>query len=272
MPAHELSPAALAFDGMAERFDSRFTPWLSVAAQRRAVRAALAEAFVGGSRLLELGGGTGDDALWLAEHGRTVVTTDPAPSMVRLAAAKLAPHFGCRAEVVPAEALEAHAPSLRRPDEASFDGAFSNFAGLNCVSDLGPVARGLAGLVRPGGSVLLVLFGIVCPGEMIVEAMRRRPRNMLRRFARGDVPARLGGQDFTVRYHRARAIARAMAPWFAYEGRQGIGIAVPPSAAEPDISRHPRLLAGLEAFDRAVAAPLAMFGDHILYRFVRRDE
>ena len=29
------SPAAAAFDAIAERFDERFTPWLSVAAQRR---------------------------------------------------------------------------------------------------------------------------------------------------------------------------------------------------------------------------------------------
>ena len=36
------SAAAAAFDAIAERFDERFTPWLSVAAQRRAVRAALA--------------------------------------------------------------------------------------------------------------------------------------------------------------------------------------------------------------------------------------
>ena len=34
-----LSPAAEAFDAIAEAFDDRFGSWLSVAAQRRAVRA-----------------------------------------------------------------------------------------------------------------------------------------------------------------------------------------------------------------------------------------
>ena len=38
----ELLPAGAAFDAIADAFDSRFDPWLSVAAQRRAVRAGIA--------------------------------------------------------------------------------------------------------------------------------------------------------------------------------------------------------------------------------------
>jgi hypothetical protein len=94
---------------------------------------------------------------------------------------------------------------------------------------------------------------------------------MFRRLARGEVTARLSGRAFSVRYHRRRKIVRAMAPWFDYEGRQGIGVLVPPSAAEPWISRHPRLLGALATGDRALAGPLAVLGDHILYRFVRTD-
>ena len=51
-----------------------------------------------------------------------------------------------------------------------------------------------------------------------------------------------------------------------------IGLFVPPSAAEPWISRHPRLLGLLEALDRGLSRPLAMLGDHVLYRFVRTEE
>jgi len=150
-----------------------------------------------------------------------------------------------------------------------FDGAFSNFAALNCVADLAPVGKALAQLVRPGGQVLLVLFGWCCPGEMICEAIRGRFRNVFRRFARGDVPASLGGRHFTVRYHRQRDICRAMAPWFRPLGAKAVGLFVPPSAAEPWISRHPRFLAVMEALDRISARPCASLGDHVLYRFER---
>ena len=52
-----LRPAAFAFDAIAPVFDSRFGDWRSVAAQRRAVRAALLRAFPRRGHILELGGG-----------------------------------------------------------------------------------------------------------------------------------------------------------------------------------------------------------------------
>lgn len=263
----DVPPAAMAFDAIADQFDARFGPWRSVAAQRRAVRQALADAFPRGSRLIEIGGGTGDDARWMVERGREVLMTDAAPAMVRIAEAKFAGRQGLSASCVAAERL----PAFAEQGIGRFDGAWSNFAGLNCVADLAPVALGLARLVRPGGAALLVLFGTYCPGEMLVEAARGRPRNMVRRFKRGAAPARLGGRSFAVRYHRATDIARAMAPWFTLRERRGIGVFVPPSAAEPWISRHPHLLGGLEGLDRLLARPLAALGDHVLYHFERRD-
>jgi SAM-dependent methyltransferase len=280
-----LPPAAAAFDAVAERFDARYGAWLSVAAQRRAVRAALAEAFPLWSRVLEIGGGTGEDACWLTERGRDVLLTDPSPAMVRLASEKLraarerrdsrdgasdvidaegVAAVGCAAEDL--ETLVA-SPAVQR--RLPFDGAFSNFAGLNCVSDLAPVGRALGQLVRPGGRVLLVLFGACSPGEWVVQLARGDWRGAARRFSTGDVHARLGGRDFTVRYHRARDIRRALHPWFTLRRRLGIGLFVPPSAAEPAISRHPRALAWLERADRIVSRPLAALGDHVLYDFIR---
>lgn len=263
----ELPPAALAFDTIADGFDDRFGAWLSVAAQRRTVRRALADAFPVGARLLEIGGGTGEDALWLVERGREVVLTDASPAMARVAAAKLADHPGASVQVAPAEALDGLANALTGP--RLFDGAYSNFAALNCVGDLAGFGRGLARALRPGAPALLVLFGIVCPGEMLVEGLRGRPGNMFRRFARGDVAARLGGRTFTVRYHRPADIKRVLSPWFEPAGRRGVGVFVPPSAAEPWISRRPKLLNGLEAHDRVLSRPLADLGDHVLHAFVR---
>ncbi|MDB4948430.1 MAG: class SAM-dependent methyltransferase [Gemmatimonadetes bacterium] len=270
MAVRTLPAAALAFDAVADAFDTRFGAWLSVAAQRRAVRAALAEAFPAGSHVLEVGGGTGEDARWLAERGRRVLLTDASPAMVRIAAEKLA-SVDATAVVAPAEELELLAEAREAAGEAAFDGAFSNFAALNCVPDLAPVARGLARLVRPGGQALLVVFGTLCPGEVVVETLRGRRRSAFRRLARGDVPARLGGREFVVRYHRAADIEGAMRPWFRLVRRVGIGIFVPPSAAEPWISSRPRLLAALESIDRAVSRPLARLGDHVLYQFERTD-
>jgi SAM-dependent methyltransferase len=263
-----MRPAAQAFDAIAPVFDHRFGAWLSVMAQRRAVRAALLKEFPERGHILELGGGTGEDATFLAETGYDILLTDPSPTMVELAKAKLSP-FGSQAQLSAAEELEDFADRHLSGGGELFDGAFSNFAPLNCVVDLGPVARGLAKLLKPGASAMLVLFGTFCGGEMLTEVLHGRPNQALRRLKRGQIPARLSKREFPVVYHRRAALARSFAPWFVLEKRIGIGVTVPPSAAEPWISKQPRLLAAMEAVDRVISRPLAMLGDHVLYQFRR---
>jgi SAM-dependent methyltransferase len=263
-----LRPAALAFDAIAPTFDERFGVWSSVAAQRRAVRTALLRAFPVEGHILEVGGGTGEDATFLAERGFDMLLTDPSPSMVAQAKAKLAP-LGGRAEIGSGEEMGEFAERHLSAGGAMFDGAFSNFAPLNCVEDLSEVARGLARLLKQDAPAILVLFGTFCPGEMVTEVLRGRPHLALRRCKRGVASARLAAREFHIVYHRRREILRAFAPWFALEKRLGIGVMVPPSAAEPWISQRPRLLTAMEALDHVLARPLARLGDHVLYQFRR---
>ena len=266
-----MRPAVAAFDAIAPNFDQRFGAWSSVAAQRRAVREALLREFPKSGHILELGGGTGEDAAFLAEAGYEVFLTDPSPAMVELAKAKLSP-FGARAEVATGEDLEDFAARHLSAGGRLFDGAFSNFAPLNCVVDLGPVACGLAQLLRPGAPAMLVVFGTFCPGEMLTEVLRKRPGQVMRRWKRGLISARLAKREFAIVYHRRAELMRAFAPWFVLEKRLGIGVTVPPSAAEPWISHQPRLLGAMEALDRMLSRPLAFLGDHVLYQFRRTTE
>jgi SAM-dependent methyltransferase len=266
-----MRPAVAAFDAIAPVFDKRFGAWLSVAAQRRAVREALLREFPNPGHILELGGGTGEDAAFLAAAGYEVFLTDPSPTMVALAKAKLSP-LGAQAEIATGEELEDFAARHLSTGGRLFDGAFSNFAPLNCVVDLAPVARGLAQLLKPGAPAMLVLFGTFCPGEMLTEILHMRPRQALRRSRRGPFPARLAMREFPIVYHRRAALMRAFAPWFVLEKRLGIGVTVPPSAAEPWISHQPRLLGVMKTLDRVLSHPLALFGDHVLYQFRRTAE
>lgn len=270
MTSPSLRPAALAFDTIAPVFDSRFGSWSSVAAQRRAVRDALLQQFPREGNILELGGGTGEDAAFLAGKGFEVLLTDPSPAMVDISREKLAP-LGSAAEISAGEEMEDFAARYCAAGRPLFDGVFSNFAPLNCVVDLRPVARGLARLLKPGSPAMLVLFGTYCPVEVIVQTLRGRPDQALRRCKRGIVSARLAKREFQVVYHRRSKLVRAFDPWFVLEKRIGIGVTVPPSAAEPWISRHLGLLAAMERMDRTLSRPLAALGDHVLYQFRRTD-
>jgi SAM-dependent methyltransferase len=266
-----LPPAVRAFDALAGAFDERFGSWKSVAAQRRAVRRALLEVFPEGVSLIELGGGTGEDALFLARHGRRVLVTDGAPRMTARTNEKARADSLdglVTAERVSLEELDAWAHLY---EGAPFDGAFSNFASLNCIADRRPVAQGLARLLPQGRRALLVVFGPCCPGEMLVLLARGKGRAAFRRFATGPAPARIGDTTFTVTYPAPRTLAREFAPWFRLKSTLGVGVFVPPSSAEPAVSLYPRLLGALEALDRLFGKPLAPLGDHVLCDFERTD-
>jgi SAM-dependent methyltransferase len=266
-----LPPAVRAFDETAPRFDERFAGWTSVAAQRAAVRRYLVRIFPAGVRLLELGGGTGEDAVYLLERGYQVTLTDGSPTMVELATAKIraAGFPDARVERL---VLEDMAAFERRSARAPFDGVYSNFASLNCVRDLSVLGPSLARLVRRGGACAFVMFGPWSVGEIVVELARGRPRAAFRRVRRGAAPAKLGGEHFEVWYPRPRRVARALEPWFRLRAMRGVGIFVPPSAAEPWISRFPRIVSFLAGADRIASAPLALLADHVLLHIERTAE
>lgn len=269
------TPAAVqAFDALAPRFDERFGPWKSVAAQRAAVRRQLLDRFPPGASLLELGGGTGEDALYLAAHGRRVHLTDGSPSMIGCAGEKVRRNAAEGMVTVERLALEELASLADRRDAAGeprFAGCYSNFAAFNCIEDLRAPARALSRLLVPGGAALLVVFGPFSPGEIVTLVVRGDPKGAFRRLSRRRVPARVGGHSFTVTYHTPGAVARVFAPWFCLTRTVGIGVFVPPSSAEPWISRRPRLLSILERLDASAAETLALLGDHILLTLERTE-
>lgn len=263
-----------AFDAAAGRFDERFGHWQSVAAQRRAVREYLLNVFPSNASLLELGAGTGEDALCLLARGNRIVVTDGAPAMVARAAAKMRGagyHERAAVEQLVLEDVGVFAARRRAASAAPFDGVYSNFGALNCLADPTLLAAPLAALVRPRAPCVFVVFGPFSPGELVLQLFRGDLRAAVRRLRRGAVPAAIGGLEFTVWYRTPAAWTRAFAPWFHIRHVRGIGILVPPSAAEPGISRFPSLIRALEAADRWLAAPLALLGDQVLLHFERTD-
>jgi hypothetical protein len=72
-------------------------------------------------------------------------------------------------------------------------------------------------------------------------------------------------------YPTPRSVARSLSPYFRLRSVRGIGILVPPSAAEPWISRFPRAVELLAGADRVLTAPFALAADHVLLHLERTD-
>ena len=85
-----ISASAAAFDAIASRYDDLFSAAANplIAMMRQRVFRAVDRHFPSPATLLEIGCGTGEDALSLVERGHRVIACDPAPSMITAARSK----------------------------------------------------------------------------------------------------------------------------------------------------------------------------------------
>ena len=259
--------SAKAFDRVAGSYDELFTRSAIGQAQRKQVWQRLLQAFAPSERIIELNCGTGEDARFLAQRGRSIVACDASAAMIEVAIART------KLETTGADITFRRLANEELgilPRQEQFDGAYSNFSGLNCAADLEPVARNLASLVRPGGRVLLCLWSRVCAWEIVWYLLHGQSNKAFRRFS-GRATARVGELTITVSYPTVRDVQRVFAPWFALERRRAIGLFVPPTYAEEWARKHETTLRNLERLDGIFAKRpiLRDVGDHVLLEFTR---
>ena len=260
------------FDDLAAEYDRRFTHTELGRRYRGAVWRWLDRAFHRGDRVLELNCGTGEDAVHLARKGVLVHATDRSQAMLDETRRKVSEAGVGGLVTLERVSLTADAtprvPTLDRyMPEAVFDGAVSSFGGLNLVADVGPVATGLARILRPGARVVLSVMGPLVPWEWGWYLARLRPRDAFRRVRSGGAPWR-GRRVF---YPSVAALRRAFGSKFECRGVGAIGVFLPPPYASAWAARHPALVARLDAVERRCERwwPLSRLADHYIMEFER---
>lgn len=264
---NSILPAA-PFDAIAESYDEVFSDSPIGRSQRAAAWSEIDRVFHPGQRVLEINCGTGIDAIHMASRGIRVVGCDSAPAMVAIAQKRAA---GLRD-------LDLRFQSLRTEDidriepVGPYDGVLSNFSGLNCVSDLQPIARSLFKLIRPGGRLVLCVFGRFCLWEVLWYTFSDKPEKALRRFRRNGVTSNLApGVSVTVHYWSVKSLKEVFAPHFRLERRRGIGVVSPPSYAGSVAVRFPRFFNAATKVDRIAGncPGIRAIADHVVLTFER---
>jgi SAM-dependent methyltransferase len=227
----------------------------------------LIQTFQSGDHILELNCGTGEDALFLARNSISVTACDASEQMIKIASNRLrkeAPGASIEFSLLPIERLR----ELR--SVATFDGAFSNFSGLNCVPDLKQAGEDLAALLPSNASLLICLSTRFCVWEIIWFLLHGKFQKAFRRCP-GRATAKVGEFAMDVYYPTVRELQNLFSPFFVLRSCKGIGVTVPPSYVETWIRRHPKLLNLLRAIDTAVSTfpGFRVLGDHMLLHFER---
>jgi SAM-dependent methyltransferase len=221
------------------------------------------------SRLIDIGCGTGLDAIRMARLGHQVTATDWSPKMAQRTSERASSErLTDRVQVLPMGAHELH----RLDGRGVYDGAYSNLGPLNCVPDLGEVARECARLLRPDGALVFTVIGRICPWEIAHYVRRRQWARAKVRFARSSVPVGMNKHTVWTRYYGPREFYRAFEEHFSLAHYRGLCVFAPPPYLTWIRERHSRRYQWLWHIDRRVAGwpVLREFGDHFLMVMTRR--
>jgi ubiquinone/menaquinone biosynthesis C-methylase UbiE len=258
-----------AFDAVAPEYDAAYGPtgnalmaWL-----RQENLTLLKQIFPPESQLLEIGCGTGDEALHLASAGRTILATDISSKMASQTMTK-AVDAGLGGSLS-ALALPAGQISALHP-RTPFDGAYASFGALNCEPDLKCLATGLSRLLPTGGFFVCSIMARWCPFEIVWYLLHGRPRTALRRLRRGWQTASVAGENHVcakvqVRYLSANDLVRAFAPDFDLKQAFALPLLLPPPYLDDLFRRRRAFFARLEPWERRLRGrwPWRNAGDHL---------
>jgi ubiquinone/menaquinone biosynthesis C-methylase UbiE len=258
--------AAEAFSRQAPVFDQLFGRDTLIRYKRERVRNHILS-LDPGKRMLEINFGSGEDACYFASRGFSVHATDISEGMLRVLAEKAGNiHSGISFELCSYTSLD------RLMDKGPFDAVYSNFGGLNCTRDIGKVLGHFPSLIKPGGTVTLVVISPFCFWELML-VFRGRFRTALRRlFSSKGRRAFVEGKEFRCWYHWPGAIRKEMKKDFDFIGMEGLCTLVPPSYMEGFADRHPGLFRWLSRKENSLKSrwPWKAMGDYYIISFRRK--
>jgi ubiquinone/menaquinone biosynthesis C-methylase UbiE len=257
----DLATIADAFARTAAKYDAFAGDHPHLSRMRERVYASFQRHVAAGARVLELNAGTGTDAVALAARGYRVHATDIARGMLSRVHDKVAAYeLHDRVSVQRLSFLD-----LGRVRDAPYQAVFSNLGGLNCVADLRPVARGLDGVLAPGGIAVLVVMPPICLWELGL-VFTGQFRLATRRLRRGGTRAHLEGREFHVHYFTPRQVIEAFGSGYQALGVEGLSVFTPTAESRNLAKRHRSVYRLLARLDDSLAThrPFSAWGDFFI--------
>lgn len=234
--------AATAFSRQAPLFDQLYSSDAIIRYKRQRVRTLMENFLTPGAQILELNAGTGEDAIYFAQRGYRVHATDISEGMQEILRNKVA-ELQLQNEIT--QEICSYTELERLQQQGPYDHVFSNFAGLNCTDKLDKVLESFNYLVKPGGTVTLVVLPKFCLWEFLL-LFRGLFKTAFRRFAgKKGAKAHIEGQHFRCWYYNPSFIRKKLKSTFDVMALEGLCTVVPPSYIENFALKHPGLFRSL---------------------------
>jgi SAM-dependent methyltransferase len=221
--------------------------------------------------VLEIGAGTGAEAVLIARRVARVVATDISPAMVdllrRKAAARRMSEKMDAVRVAAADIGEVRKmlPGGRVRVAYSFNGA------LNCEPKLPDFEAELASIVVPGGYFVCSIRNTLCLAEILTYAAILRYSGMVKR-KKQPMMVSVGGADIPSTYYSVDRFLGFFRRDFDVQSIMGLPVLLPPAYLNDYYVRARRVLRLLEGADKALggAFPFNRLGDQSLFVLRRK--
>jgi ubiquinone/menaquinone biosynthesis C-methylase UbiE len=255
--------ASEAFTRQSIVFDEIYAENEIIAYKRHRTRNALEKYLSPKSKILELNAGTGQDAVYFAQKGHHVHSTDISEGMLAQLKQKvvsLGLSDSISFEEISFEKLE----DLQK--KGQFDAIFSNFGGLNCTNQLDKVLSQFSHLLNPEGIVTLVIMPHFCLWEFWTVFKGNFKLAFRRFFSKNGAKAHLEGVHFLCWYYQPSYITRYLKNDFDVLNIEGLCTLVPPSYMETFPNRFPRIFAFLQKAEDKLKSvfPFKYIGDYFI--------
>ena len=229
--------AESAFSTQSVIFDELYSGNTIINYKRERVRSHVLKLLQPGSLILELNSGTGEDTLFFAHKGHKVHATDISEGMQNELKRKVA-LSGLESRI--STEICSYTRLFQLENSGPYDHIFSNFAGLNCTDELDKVLASFNDLLKPGGTVTLVILPEFCMWETLL-VFKGKFRTAFRRFfSSNGAKAHIEGVYFKCWYYNPSFVIKKLKDKFNLVGLEGLCTIVPPSYIEGFAEKHPK--------------------------------
>ena len=258
--------ASEAFSKQAPVFDQLYGSNSIIAYKRQRVREHILKYAQPGESMLELNCGTGEDALFFAQNGFTIHATDISEEMLSMLNQKV--KASGLEEMISTESCS-FSELVTLNNQGPFDVVYSNFGGLNCTSELDKVLFQVKPLIKPGGTITLVIISKFCLWETLLIFKGKFKTAFRRFFSKRGRKAHIEGHYFKCWYYNPSFIQNILKKDFHLLNVEGLCTIVPPSYIENFAEKYPKAFSFLRRKEDQLKSkwPWKYLGDYFIISF-----
>lgn len=221
--------------------------------------------------LIEIGCGTGAEAVEVSKHVSCIIATDISERMIEILRRKIQAK-NLLGKIIP---LQTRAADIRKASDVvggrKVEAAYSFNGALNCEPDLDHFVEGLSAVLVPGGYFVCSVRNTFCLGEALSHAAvlqfdRMTPRK------KQPVMVSVGGMDIPAFYYPPAAFADFFAAKFTVRKIIGLPAFLPPAYLSDYYVKFKNVASVLEKFEFVLGDhfPFNRLGDQTLFIFRNR--